>query len=521
MPDGENTTTTQPSSEKQPLHPAYTVTNINNKIRTLDGKKVTYSAWVKLFTLHARAYKVLHHIDDTKPPDESDPNFPAWSELDALILQWIYSTLSDDLLSRVLDTNVTARTAWLNIQEIFLNNKQARAATLETKFTGTTLQSCSSFDEYCQTLKELAEQLKDVDQPVSESRLVIQMVRGLPIEFDTIAAIINREKPKWEVARSMIEDEQSRQAARSNTTRDTVLLHPTPNNSPLPPNDSTRSPYPNGYRGRNYDPAKAARGRGYNSRGGRGGRAPSSTGGRGPASWSTNYPTQQNPHPQPNQAHNHPLSQPTWNTTNGPPSWSPPPTPYPSYPAHYTPPPYPQQQSQVAPQQAHIAQQPPPAPPGFEPPQGNALCPSDIGVALSSLSLNYHDPQWNMDSGASSHITSDPGTILTPSLLPQHPILDLKDGRLLSRHNSSGDLYPFTKPEFNLLSTTTHPPWHDRLGHPGAAVLQHIFRTFNISCNKNIDLSFCSSCQLSNSKRLPFVKKKKKNKKKKKTCLKI
>ncbi|KAJ0520481.1 hypothetical protein HanIR_Chr10g0459901 [Helianthus annuus] len=193
------------------IHPQLTILhhNINNKIRTLDGKKITYSSWVKLFNLHLCAYKVLHHIDGTAPPAESDPKFASWSELDALILQWIFSTISDDLLARVLDTNLTARSAWLKLQEIFLNNKQARAVTLETRFSNTTLKSCSSFDDYCQTLKDLSEQLKDVDQPVTESRLVIQMVRGLPIEYDTIAAIINREKPSWGVARSMIEDEQS------------------------------------------------------------------------------------------------------------------------------------------------------------------------------------------------------------------------------------------------------------------------------------------------------------------------
>lgn len=50
------------------LHPAYTVTNIQTKIRTLDGTKVTYSSWTKLFRLHAKAYKVLNRIDGTPAP---------------------------------------------------------------------------------------------------------------------------------------------------------------------------------------------------------------------------------------------------------------------------------------------------------------------------------------------------------------------------------------------------------------------------------------------------------------------
>ncbi|KAK1438082.1 hypothetical protein QVD17_03885 [Tagetes erecta] len=263
----------QTNTPKQSLHHAYSVTNINTKIRTLDAKKVTYSTWVKQFKLHVRAYKVLSHIDGTPPPAETDATYQEWSELDALILQWIHNTISDDLLKRVTDKEISARETWLQLQEIFINNKHARAATLENKFTNLTLSACSSFDDYCQTLKDLAAQLGDVDQPVTDTRLVIQMVRGLPVEYDTIGAIINQSKPSWEDARAMVEDEQQRQAARVGSNRDTALLssQSSGRTSQLSNTDSTRSPYPNGYRGRNYDPAKAA---------------------RGPQGWTPNFPTQ-------------------------------------------------------------------------------------------------------------------------------------------------------------------------------------------------------------------------------------
>lgn len=116
---------------KPPLHPVYTVTNIQHKIRVLDGTKVTYNSWVKIFKLHARGYKVLHHIDGTAPPAKTSDTYDSWVEIDAIVLQWIYGTLSDDLLIRVLDTDTTAYKAWLRIQEIFTNNKGSHAATLE------------------------------------------------------------------------------------------------------------------------------------------------------------------------------------------------------------------------------------------------------------------------------------------------------------------------------------------------------------------------------------------------------
>ncbi|XP_021994844.1 uncharacterized protein LOC110891202 [Helianthus annuus] len=99
-----------------PLHPAYSVSNIQSKIRTLDGSQVTYSAWVKLFRLHVVAYKVENHIDDTPPPAAKSPEYAQWKELDALVLQWIYSTVSDNILKRLMDTTV-ARDAWLKLEK--------------------------------------------------------------------------------------------------------------------------------------------------------------------------------------------------------------------------------------------------------------------------------------------------------------------------------------------------------------------------------------------------------------------
>ncbi|KAL9237177.1 hypothetical protein vseg_011759 [Gypsophila vaccaria] len=87
---------------KPTLHPVFTVSNIQHKVRILDGTKVTYASWVRLFKLHAKGHKALSHIDGTPPPSSDADNYDEWCEVDAHVLQWIYGTLSDDLLPRVL-----------------------------------------------------------------------------------------------------------------------------------------------------------------------------------------------------------------------------------------------------------------------------------------------------------------------------------------------------------------------------------------------------------------------------------
>ena len=82
---------------------------------------------------------------------------------------------------------------------------------------------------------------------------------------------------------------------------------------------------------------------------------------------------------------------------------------------------------------------------------------------------------------------------------------DLKTSTHLSRHNSTRDLYPFTSPAQALITPSTTPPWQKN-GLPinGANILEFLNRSAFIGCNKNTSSFVCSSCQLANSKRSPF-----------------
>ncbi|XP_074283958.1 uncharacterized protein LOC141608512 [Silene latifolia] len=200
------------SSSKTPLHPVYIVTNIQNKVRVLDGTKVTYASWARLFKLHALGHDVLSHIDGTDAPAKTHESYASWVKIDAHVLQWIYGTLSDELLPRVLEDESIAREAWLRVENIFNNNKGARAAALEAEFNALRLANLPSLEAYCQRLRELAGMLKDVDAAISDRRLVIQLVCGLPSEYDTVASYINQTLPSFETARSMLELELHRKS---------------------------------------------------------------------------------------------------------------------------------------------------------------------------------------------------------------------------------------------------------------------------------------------------------------------
>ena len=54
-----------------------------------------------------------------------------WSALDATVLRWIYATIFDDLLYTIIETNSTAMEAWNRVRDIFQDNENYCAVTLE------------------------------------------------------------------------------------------------------------------------------------------------------------------------------------------------------------------------------------------------------------------------------------------------------------------------------------------------------------------------------------------------------
>ncbi|KAF5815998.1 putative GAG-pre-integrase domain-containing protein [Helianthus annuus] len=95
---------------------------------------------------------------------------------------------------------------------------------------------------------------------------------------------------------------------------------------------------------------------------------------------------------------------------------------------------------------------------------------------------------------------------VTP-ILSGNSTQDFKDGTILSRHNSTSDLYPLT-PNVSVTacfaSTQESPIWHNRLGHPGQPAMDFLRLNKFISCNKVKSSSLCHACQLLKHKRLPF-----------------
>ncbi|XP_026429964.1 uncharacterized protein LOC113326453 [Papaver somniferum] len=177
------------AGDKKTLHPAFTINNIKTLIPILlDIKQDEYSSWVFLFELHLQAHRLLFLIDGSTPPPDVDATTVL--QLDALCRQWMFSTMTKDLMLTVLKSGETAQEIWNHLKKLFQDNKGNRAATLERQFVNLKFVDCTSIDDYCDKIKYLSDRLRDLDFPMNDKRLVIQLVNGLPEEYNMVASFI-------------------------------------------------------------------------------------------------------------------------------------------------------------------------------------------------------------------------------------------------------------------------------------------------------------------------------------------
>ncbi|GJU17585.1 retrovirus-related pol polyprotein from transposon TNT 1-94 [Tanacetum coccineum] len=306
------------------------VNHIVNSIPVLEMETDQYTSWAELFRIHCRAYDVIDHLTSNTPPPPKDKE-PAmtpetWSRLDAI-------------------------KAWDRLKDIFQDTKHLRVLSLEHLFSNTQLDNFSNISSYCQELKMLVDQLANVSTPVSNQRLVLQLIAILNESYDGVATIIQQSDPlpTFYDARSKLileETRKNRQANIAGMSTGTALITSNDTRDTKSSTNSTRDTS----RSNNF---QANRGRGGGRNGGRG-----CNGGRGRG--------------------------------RGGALWTRPPGPSGSAGI-----------LRPRPQQAYATSVAP-------------STPTNIESALHTMTLNPPDEIWYMDTGASIHMTASPG-LATPS----------------------------------------------------------------------------------------------------------
>ncbi|XP_074318705.1 uncharacterized protein LOC141655528 [Silene latifolia] len=502
---------------KPAFHPALAVNSIRNHITVILGMdNDQYPLWVALFTNHAKLNRVLHHIIKPKnghqKPPTTDDEKELWETLDATVLQWIYSTVTTEILEMIVEADTTAMQTWDRLAALFQDNRNSRAVTLDQEFSHINMSDFPNASAYCQRLKSLADQLKNVGAPVTNSRFVLQLVSGLTEAYSNVGSIIRQRDPLPDFfqARSMLTLEKAGLAKQSATSALYAKASPDID-------------------GGSSSGKRAAPG---NGKGGRNGGGKKKHGGHKGGKRSKQQSTS-------------PVSSPVASSVapyapfyGG---W-----PWPACPWGYPPCPYPTgqwgRQQQFRPQAGILGSRP-----GAQAytATGTAPTQTEIEAAMYTLGLTPPEP-WVMDTGATSHMTSNQGNLTSfvnssfpngivvgnghsipikghrHATLPKpHPpfvlknvfyapnivknlvsvrkfttdnkvtvefdpfgfcVKDLRTGNHLMRCDSRGDLYQLSAAQQSVFAAFPSSSWHARLGHPGDPIMSFLKKNKLIDC---------------------------------------
>ena len=179
------------TSDAAPAISPFATINIKLHVpMTLELKPSNFTKWSTAFVATCGKFGLQHHLAaaSTSTPDA------AWLQADFCVRGWMYSTVSDAVLNLAMtDDTQTACALWAAIT-VFQANKAPRAIFLNHEFHSMT-QGDLSIDAYCVRMKEKADELRDVGQPVSEPNLVLNLLRGLNEVYSNVADNIAGTQP--------------------------------------------------------------------------------------------------------------------------------------------------------------------------------------------------------------------------------------------------------------------------------------------------------------------------------------
>ncbi|GKC08864.1 ribonuclease H-like domain-containing protein [Tanacetum coccineum] len=559
----------------------YAVHNINSFIpEKLDLAESNYSTWSYFFKGHCSNFGVLKHIEEpVTEASTSTPPTDEWITADSIVKSWIFLTLSSTLRKRLIKANPkTAKAAWDAIETIFQDNKRTRTISLKGELRVIQMGDQTA-DEYFSKIEAILTLLTDLGSDMSDDDVVTYAINGLSDKYGSLAQIIAHKDPFPDLAtvRSMVATEELRLRSRSS-----VLPTGTTSSAPQVLLAEASSRNQTGWNNRERDNRTTTRevcrnfGRGF-CRWGDACRflhdSSRSSGTPRNSNNSTTHRTTQGTLPmhagsqsgglnvsqqqqllQLLQAQQTMLAQFGFNGLSG--------QSRPTAPPGFQSGQQPAQQAFSPQQQALLSG----TVQGSTPANGQATL---LPQAFNTMTLrDPTDANWNMDTGASSHLNSNATNLSTlfnscmyPSVLvgdgksipvtntghstlptPYRPLhlnnvlitpnivknlisvrqfvrdnkctiefdefgFSVKDywtRQILLRCDSTGDLYPVTSLSYPQAFLVGQQTWHQRLGHPGSEVLRHLVSNNLISCNKTKSTVLCHACQLGKHVRLPF-----------------
>jgi hypothetical protein len=107
------------------------VQNIRSLVSVvLDGSSAHYARWRENVLLILRRYALSDHVLS----DDCFVDVPAWDKMDMLVKSWLFGTISPELQDVTRQRGLTARAAWLALENRFIGNRETHALHINATF---------------------------------------------------------------------------------------------------------------------------------------------------------------------------------------------------------------------------------------------------------------------------------------------------------------------------------------------------------------------------------------------------
>ncbi|CAN6351305.1 unnamed protein product [Urochloa humidicola] len=190
----------------------------------LDFDEANYAQWSAFLDNTLLKFGLIDHIDGTVDA-QLRLHDAEWTQIDHCVVSWLYSTVSKGIMDTVFQPRRTAFSLWTAIRNLFLDNAMHRAVDTLQEFHSL-FQGDMPVNDYCTRLKKLSDILRDVGHPVSDAAMVVNALRGLNSKFHSAISVISAQRPPPDFAsvRSYLHQEERHMANRHKMEAATALL---------------------------------------------------------------------------------------------------------------------------------------------------------------------------------------------------------------------------------------------------------------------------------------------------------
>jgi hypothetical protein len=137
-------------------------------------------------------FGLTSHVSSLPTADQRHD--PDWRVVDQCILSWLYNSIAKDVRDILHTLKATTYRVWSAIHDQFHDNELHHVIYLEAEFRNL-VQGDMDITQYTGCLKQLADALRDVGQPVRETSQVLNMLRGLSSKYCHVIPAITAKQP--------------------------------------------------------------------------------------------------------------------------------------------------------------------------------------------------------------------------------------------------------------------------------------------------------------------------------------